>query len=184
MHLWASGKLAYQMTFWDRPLFNIGSILLVNYWREFHFYFCHRLMHPWWKREYGLAQGDIGAFLYRHFHSLHHKSYNPGPWSGLSMHPVEHFLYYTCTLLPLVIPFHPLHFLFAKFHADIAPIGGHDGIAHPGGDAAYHWLHHATYECNYGNPLMDFDSLFGTFVDYDDYMKSIKKDDGNKIKNS
>ncbi len=35
----------------------------------------------------------------RHFHSLHHKSYNPGPWSGLSMHPVEHLLYYTCTCL-------------------------------------------------------------------------------------
>ena len=29
---------------------------------------------------------DIGAFLYRHAHSLHHKSYNPGPWC-VSRHP-------------------------------------------------------------------------------------------------
>jgi len=177
MYLWASGKLAYQITFWDRPLFNIASILLVTYWREFHFYWCHRAIHPWWKREYGLAQGDVGAFLYRHFHSLHHKSYSPGPWSGLSMHPVEHFIYYSCTLLPLLIPFHPLHFFYTKFHADIAPIGGHDGYKNPGGGGDFHWLHHATFECNYGVPLVDFDRLFGTWVEYEDYVKKLKEDE-------
>ena len=71
-------------------------------------------MHPWWNRNNGLLQGDIGAFLYRWVHSLHHKSYNPGPFSGLSMHPVEHLLYYTCTLLSLFYKAHPLHFLYAK----------------------------------------------------------------------
>jgi sterol desaturase/sphingolipid hydroxylase (fatty acid hydroxylase superfamily) len=66
---------------------------------------------------------------------------------------------------------HPLHFLYTKFHADIAPIGGHDGHADPGGDAAFHWLHHAKFECNYGVPLVDFDRLFGTWVDYEDYLR-------------
>jgi len=172
MYLWANDLIPYQKTFWDYPIYNIASLLLGTYWREFHFYWCHRMIHPWWKREYGLAQGDIGAFLYRHFHSLHHKSYNPGPFSGLSMHPVEHFIYYTCTLLPLLFSFHPLHFLYVKFHADIAPIGGHDGIASPGGDSDFHWLHHAKFECNYGAPLVDFDFLFGTKLVYKDYLKN------------
>jgi hypothetical protein len=35
---------------------------------------------------------DPGRLLYKYVHSLHHKSYNPGPWSGLAMHPVGHSL--------------------------------------------------------------------------------------------
>jgi len=65
---------------------------------------------------------------------------------------------------------HPLHFLYCKFHADIAPIGGHDGYAAPGGDSEYHYLHHAKYECNYGVPFpIDFDSIFGTWRTFADY---------------
>ena len=76
---------------------SIYAIFIVRsrYWREFHFYWCHRMIHPWFKKGSPLKSVDIGQFLYTHFHSLHHKSYNPGPWSGLSMHPVEHFFYYS-----------------------------------------------------------------------------------------
>ena len=63
---------------------------LTTQFRGIHFFCVHRCMHPWWGWRNGLAQGDIGAFLYRWVHSLHHKSFNPGPWSSLSMHPVEH----------------------------------------------------------------------------------------------
>ena len=59
--------------------------------------------------KYGLLNGDIGAFLYRHVHSFHHKSYNPGPWSSLSMHPVEHCFYFSLTFIILAMPVHPLH---------------------------------------------------------------------------
>ena len=33
----------------------------------------------------------------------------------------------------LLAPLHPMHFLYAKFHADVSPLGGHDGglKAHP-----------------------------------------------------
>ncbi len=124
-------------------------------------------MHPWWSIQKGFRQGDIGAFLYRHFHSLHHKSHNPGPWSGLSMHPVEHFFYYTCAYFPLLFSCHPLHFLYAKFTADISPIAGHDGHDDPaGGGGAFHYLHHAYFECNYGVKLIEFDRLFGTYKEY------------------
>jgi len=143
----------------------------IAYWRETHFYFCHRGMHPWFDRENGLLNGDIGAFLYRHVHSLHHKSFNPGPWSGLCMHPVEHFLYYSCVWLPpLVLTLHPLHFLYCKFHLDIAPLGGHDGMDDPGGKGDFHYLHHAKFECNYGVPFpFNFDKLCGTWADWETY---------------
>jgi len=88
------------------------------------------------------------------------------------MHPVEHFLYYTTTLFVLFFQAHPMHFLYVKFHADIAPIGGHDGMADPGGNGDFHYLHHARFECNYGVPLIDFDRLFGTWVDYEDWKKT------------
>lgn len=174
-YLWAQGYVPVYLRFWDYPAWSIFWLAFVTYFREFHFYWVHRAMHPWWSSKGGLANGDIGAFLYRHCHSLHHKSYNPGPWSGLSMHPVEHLLYYTCTLTSLFVMSHPLHFLYAKFHADIAPIGGHDGFGDPGGNSDYHYLHHAKFEVNYGVPLINFDHMFGTFMDYADYKKSQQK---------
>lgn len=47
MHLWSSGKLPYYSEFWKYPAWSIGHLLLVTYWREFHFYWVHRMMHPW-----------------------------------------------------------------------------------------------------------------------------------------
>ena len=51
---------------------------------------------------------DFGKFLYRHVHSLHHKSYNPTAFSGTSMHPVEAFLYYTAAAIPCLWGGHPI----------------------------------------------------------------------------
>lgn len=173
-HLWACGHLSHYVDFWAFPVYSLLGFMFVTYWREIHFYCAHRGMHPWWDRKYGLQDGDVGAFLYRHVHSLHHKSYNPGPWSGLCMHPVEHFLYYSCaTLPPLFLCCHPLHFLYCKFHADIAPIGGHDGMDEPGGKGDFHWLHHTKFECNYGVPFpINLDYIFGTWADYETYKKT------------
>jgi sterol desaturase/sphingolipid hydroxylase (fatty acid hydroxylase superfamily) len=140
----------------------------MEYYRNCHFYWIHRAIHPWFGREKGLLDCDIGAFLYRHAHSVHHKSYNTGPWGGLAMHPIEQFFYYTCaTLMPaLSSNIHPLVFLHSKFHADISPVGGHDGHAEPGGGSDYHQLHHAKFECNYGVPYpVNFDKIFGTWQD-------------------
>ena len=140
IHWWASGRLPScgrgdleiaqiihggcrmedPQTAWElmaRPVWLAWFVLaipLTTQFRGAHFFCVHRLMHPWWKRENGLAQGDIGAFLYRHVHSLHHKSYNPGPWSSLSMHPVEHIFYFSCFFLAFLVPMHPLHLLLNK----------------------------------------------------------------------
>lgn len=173
-NLWAKGALPMYANFFEYPAYSLFLMWFVAYWREIHFYCAHRGMHPWWDRENGLLSGDVGAFLYRHVHSLHHKSYNPGPWSGLSMHPVEHFLYYSCaTLPPLFISVHPLHFLYTKFHADIAPIGGHSGMDEPVAGSDYHYLHHAKFECNYGVPFpVNLDKIFGTWVEWETYKKT------------
>ena len=58
-----------------RSDWSVGHLLFVTYWREFHFYWCHRMIHPWYKKGSPLKPLDIGQFLYTHFHSLHHKSY-------------------------------------------------------------------------------------------------------------
>ena len=165
MWAFASGRAPFYARFWSRPAFSVCTLLLVNHWRTTHFYWVHRLMHPWgWRGAW--ARWDPGAALYRAVHALHHKSTNPGPWAGLSMHPVEHFLYYSCAWVPFFVSLHPLVFLFAKFHADVSPVGGHDGHEDPGGGGnGYHWLHHHRFDCNYGVPTIDWDRLCGTFVD-------------------
>jgi len=178
MHLMASNKISWYSDFWKYPIWSVFWLLFTTYWREFHFYWVHRMIHPW-RIELPIV-GDPGKFLYTNFHKLHHMSSNPGPFSGLSMHPVEHLIYYSCTLLPLILPLHPLHFLYAKFHADIAPIGGHDGYANPpGGGSDYHYLHHSKFEYNYGVPLIPFDKVFGTWMEYDEYVE--KKGGGEEM---
>jgi hypothetical protein len=37
---------------------------------------------------------------------------NPGPWSGLAMHPIEHVIYFSVVLIHFIVPSHPLHFFF------------------------------------------------------------------------
>ena len=65
---------------------------------------------------------------------------------------------------------HPLHFLYAKFHADIAPIGGHDGYGEPSANGDFHYLHHHKFECNYGVPFpINFDKIFGSYVDFEEF---------------
>jgi len=162
LYLWASGKVSSYSSFWSYPIWSLFHLAYIGYWRDGHFYFVHRMMHPW---RFQICGVDPGKLLYRHVHSLHHKSYNPGPWAGLSMHPVEHFFYYSCTALPLLFTLHPFHFLVNKFHADVSPVAGHDGFDSPAGGSYFHYLHHAYFEVNYGTPLVPFDSLFGTFDD-------------------
>lgn len=113
--------------FQARPMLLLWFMLgfpLTTQFRGLHFFLVHRCMHPWFGIGRSALDGDIGATLYRWVHSLHHKSYNPGPWSSLSMHPVEHLLYFSCFLLAFVVPYHPLHLLCNKFHTDLSALAG------------------------------------------------------------
>ena len=128
---WANGRFAIPRIsdFWSCPAWNIGLILLCGpYWNDGHFYFAHRVMHPYFGKSSRFAPVDLGRYLYKRVHSLHHRSYNTGPWSGIAMHPVEHMVYFTRSVLPcLFLPLHPLHLLFNHYHVLISPLPGHDG---------------------------------------------------------
>ena len=52
------------------PTFHFILAITTTHWRMPHFYLVHRMIHPW--RLSGSIP-DIGKFLYRHVHSLHHK---------------------------------------------------------------------------------------------------------------
>jgi sterol desaturase/sphingolipid hydroxylase (fatty acid hydroxylase superfamily) len=56
----------------------------------------------------------------------------------MSMHPVESTLYISRVLLPLLIPAHPLHFLFLLMNTTLMPIPGHSGHLELLGNE-YHW---------------------------------------------
>ena len=134
-------------------------LLLSPIFHAVHFYFGHRLLHV--------------KSLYKHFHSLHHRNVQVGPWSGLSMHPVEHIIYFSSVVLQWLLALHPLNALYQIHLAAFQPAPGHCGFEKmnvcKGMDLAagshFHYQHHKHFECNYGGSLMPLDKWFGTFHD-------------------
>lgn len=126
---------------------------------EFHFYCVHRLIH--WPP------------LYRWAHKVHHRNINPGPWSGLSMHPLEHLIYFSGFLIYWIVPAHPLHFLHLSMAAGLSPAQGHTGFDRVvTGDTTTlhlpyyaHYLHHRLFEVNYADGSIPLDKWFGSFHD-------------------
>ena len=126
-----------------------------------HFYFIHRLIH--WKP------------IYKWVHYLHHKNVTVGPWSGLSMHPVEHLLYISTILVHFFIPSHPIHFIYQGIHTIVGAQKGHSGYerlvvnkktgASIPSAGYFHYLHHKYFECNYGELTSPLDKWFGSFHD-------------------
>ena len=146
----------------SNPILFIAGLMLLPIWSAFHFYWVHRLLHV--------------PFLYKRVHALHHRNVNIGPWSGLSMHPVEHLLYLSSLLIHCVIPSHPIHLYFHVIYlapgAAMTHTGYEDLLIKDKRKLAlgsfYHQLHHRHYECNYGNQEMPWDRLFRTFHDGSD----------------
>ena len=112
VHLYAKGTFTggTQLFFGAAVAANCGWVALTTYWRLTHFWFTHRMMHPWKTT----VIPDLGKVLYKHVHSLHHKSYNASTWAGLSMHPVEGTIYFTAAMIPAVFGAHPFCFLLCK----------------------------------------------------------------------
>lgn len=151
--------IAPAMTWSDNPVWFVGLFLVLPVYHSLHFYWIHRLLH--W------------APLYRRVHAIHHRNVSIGPWSGMSMHPVEHVLYLSALLIFLVVPAHPVHMLFLCFWLTLGAATSHSGYqALVLGERAefkigsfFHQLHHRYFQCNYGTVEMPWDRWFGSFHD-------------------
>ncbi|MEO1363227.1 MAG: sterol desaturase family protein [Pseudomonadota bacterium] len=157
---WAMAN-GYAPTFFfpENPVWFVAFFVLIPIWSSFHFYWIHRALH--WPPLYKLA------------HSLHHRNVNVGPWSGISMHPVEHVMFYTNFAIHLVVPSHPLHVLFHGYVQSTHPVFSHSGFEKLVVNDSpqlrmgvyFHQLHHRYFECNYGTVEMPWDRWFGSYHD-------------------
>jgi len=161
-HGWSNGYFEIRhKSMSESPLLYAAMAILVTHLRIPHFYFVHRVMHPW--RIEGVP--DVGKFLYRKVHSLHHKSYNPTAFSGTSMHVVEATLYYSAGMLPVLFAgLHPVVALAWIIDCAVGAWLGHDGFQWPGSGDYFHHLHHKHFDCNYGASHVPMDQFFGTFA--------------------
>ena len=143
----------------EHPIWFCLLMMVVPFWRNFHFYWIHRLIH--WKP------------LYDWVHYLHHKNVNVGPWSGLAMHPVESALYFSCMFIHVIIPSHPLHMLFNGFQTALGPAASHSGFDEIvfgdemalKNDRYLHYLHHRYHNVNFGESSVPLDKWFGSLHD-------------------
>ena len=158
LYVWAAanGRVPY-LGFRENPAGYIGMFFLILAVREVHFYFIHRLIH--W------------GPLFKYVHSVHHLNPNPGPWSGLAMHPVEHLLYFSGVLIHWIIPSNPVHFFFHIQHLAIGPVTGHLGFegprvqGRPISSDYFHYLHHKYVTCNFGMDIIPLDRWLGVYYD-------------------
>eukprot|EP00756_Hemistasia_phaeocysticola_P024898 Hpha_TRINITY_DN15976_c2_g6::TRINITY_DN15976_c2_g6_i1::g.73995::m.73995 len=155
--LWATGKVGFVT---DAQVWNdkwllakqVFWLFAVPVWRDVHFYFAHRFIH-------------IRA-VYKYVHSLHHRNADPEPFSGMTMHPIEHIYYFSNAFTPTLFlnDLSPFVFLWLFIHLTIAPAAGHSGWEDHFQADQYHYTHHRKFECNYGSPFTGFiDQYFGTF---------------------
>ncbi|KAJ7767446.1 sphingosine hydroxylase [Mycena maculata] len=152
-------SLAYFIYWWGIPLFQLlVAIFTLDTWQ----YFLHRYMH-------------MNKFLYRHFHSWHHRLYVPYAFGALYNHPVEGFV---LDSLGTVIAQHlsgmstrqsALFFSLATFKT----VDDHCGYRFPfdpfqimsNNNADYHDIHHQKIgiKSNFAQPFfVHWDSILGT----------------------
>ena len=158
--LWSySNGLISKISFGVNPFLFLSIFFLIILFESIHFYFVHRLLHF--------------KFFYKLFHHIHHRNINPGPWSGISMHPFEHLFYFSTVLIHFIIPSHPIHILFHFMIVTIGAVVGHCGfdgfLINKKNKIAlghfHHQLHHRYFECNYGTIETPIDVLFKSFHD-------------------
>jgi len=112
---WGMANGYVPMLLWaNNPILFMVLIVLTPMWISFHFYWIHRFLH--WPPMYKLV------------HSLHHRNTNIGPWSGLSMHPIEHLLFFSSVLIHWLVTAHPIHILFHMQHQALTASTSHAGF--------------------------------------------------------
>ncbi|MBV7393289.1 sterol desaturase family protein [Mameliella sediminis] len=166
---WAMSNGVAPVWLWsDGAVWFVAIFFLIPIWESFYFYWIHRLLHS-----------DL---LYR-FHALHHRNTDVGPWSGLSMHPLEHLLYFGTAAIHFIVPTHPVHLICHLMFYALYAVTTHTGFEglwaagrkrlHLGN--FHHQMHHRYFEVNYGTLEVPWDKLFGTFHDGTEVAKARMK---------
>ncbi|MDC0709113.1 sterol desaturase family protein [Stigmatella sp. ncwal1] len=133
------------------------DLLVLALWNEVHFYACHRLLHTRW--------------LFRHVHSVHHRSRVPTPFSTYSFHPVEALL--LGSVMVTLQLFYDLSFWAALTYPVVSLLMntlGHLNYAlatpswwsTPLRASEHHSLHHRRVNGNFGFQSPVLDRLLGT----------------------
>ncbi|KAL9934557.1 hypothetical protein V8E36_006332 [Tilletia maclaganii] len=166
------------MYWWGVPVIQMWwAFLVMDTWQ----YFLHRAFHE-------------SRWLYRHFHSHHHRLYVPYAFGALYNHPLEGLLFdslggalsHKCAFM--TIRQGVLLFTFATYKT----VSDHGGYALPWwidplhlifpNTAAYHDVHHQMQglRFNYSQPFfIHFDVLFGTRMSVEKFQKLLE---GKKAK--
>ncbi len=167
---WYANGYVSRVVFSDQPLYCLIMIWGVFFWSTFHFYLNHRLLH--FKSFYHIA------------HERHHRNVVTGPWSGISMHPLEHLIYFTVFMLWWVVPVHPVIIIMTGLFQGVSPAVSHSGFDYmklgkrlriPTGDN-FHNLHHRYFKVNYGNSTVPMDHVFNSWHDGSEEGQAVLKE--------
>lgn len=182
LHFWGRGRL-HAATFpndaWYRDPTTLLLLLALPYIQIVHFYFIHRFMHKW---DTPKGVFDLGEFLYRHVHSLHHLSRDPTAFSGISMHPVESTIFFSTMLIAGLLGAHPIVALHYKYYNIVVAMIGHESYGDPSTGGHSHWLHHQLVNCNMGGNFVPLDWWLGTYArDEDDFNEQQERKMKSKV---
>ncbi len=148
------------------------SILLAIILHDAFFYWMHRIMHH--------------RRLYRKFHIIHHKSFNPCPLTSYAFNVTEAVL--EACIIPLVlfmIPMQPIALILFALFAYSFNVYAHLGyeimpkwfrksvVFEFMVTSVHHNLHHEKFKGNYGYYFRIWDRLMGT--EHPDYVKNFDK---------
>ena len=158
--IWSLANGYVPMITWSAdPIWFAAIFFLIPVWESFYFYVIHRLIHI--------------PFFYKHIHYLHHRNINVGPWSGMSMHPLEQMIFLGSVFVHFLIGASPVHILFHLQYYFLTAMTTHTGFQglvikdknRLALGTFHHQMHHRYFECNYGSLEIPWDKWMGTFHD-------------------
>ncbi|KIJ61981.1 hypothetical protein HYDPIDRAFT_115123 [Hydnomerulius pinastri MD-312] len=152
-------EMTHWLYWWGIPAAQVlFSLFIVDTWQ----YFLHRFMHS-------------NKFLYKQFHSVHHRLYVPYAFGALYNHPLEGFVLdsFGAVLAETIANLSVRQTMFLFAFSTCKTVDDHCGYSLPfdplqmisGNNADYHDIHHQTIgiKANFSQPFfIHWDTILGT----------------------